>query len=320
METRIHYVPNGDGWKLAVKQIVDPQRLDRSRRPLLIVPGYGMNAFIFGYHPNGLSLEEYLAQAGFEVFSVNLRTQGPSIRVGGSLSYGMRETSLVDLPAAINFVCSHNSGGHDKLDIIGCSLGGTKVYAYAGLIGTEKLGNIITLGAPLRWVEIHPVLKLAFRSELLAGLIRMKHTRTLARFGLPLLTHLPGLLSIYLHPEIVDLSHPEILTQTVEDPNPMLNREIVRWVKSVDLMIDGRNVTASLRRVKNPLLVMLCNADGIVPPQAALAALDAVGSEVKDTLTAGTDAIPMAHADMYISYHAQDQVFQPLVEWLRAHP
>ncbi len=53
---RHHLVPNGDGWRLAIKQTFHPARLMRRRRPLLIVPGYGMNAFIFGYHPRGQSM------------------------------------------------------------------------------------------------------------------------------------------------------------------------------------------------------------------------------------------------------------------------
>lgn len=318
METHLHHVPNGDGWDLAIKQTLDPACLDHERRPLVIVPGYGMNASIFGYHPNGESLESFLAHAGFEVWSVNLRTQGPSIRRGGSRCYGLRETSLVDLPAAINYIGNRTRTKQRRVDLIGCSLGGTMVYVYAALWGTERVGSLVTLGAPLRWVRIHPALRLAFASETVAGLLRMKHTRTLARLGLPLAARIPGLLSIYLHPEIVDLSRPDLLTRTVEDPNPTLNREIARWIRRVDLVIDGKNLTEELEKVSNPLLVMLSNADGIVPPETALAALAAVSSPCAETLTCGTDDIPMAHADMYISHYAQPLVFGPLAEWLKA--
>jgi hypothetical protein len=40
-------VPNGHGWLMALRRVVHPTRLDRSRAPVLIVPGYGMN-LIFG--------------------------------------------------------------------------------------------------------------------------------------------------------------------------------------------------------------------------------------------------------------------------------
>ena len=56
MIQKTHYVPNGDGWLLALKQTYEPQALDRTRRPVAIIPGYGMNAFIFGYHPRGKSM------------------------------------------------------------------------------------------------------------------------------------------------------------------------------------------------------------------------------------------------------------------------
>src|SRR5262249_43110644 len=45
VKTIEHFVPNGDGWHLSLCQTWDEARLDRGRRPVLIVPGYGMNSF-----------------------------------------------------------------------------------------------------------------------------------------------------------------------------------------------------------------------------------------------------------------------------------
>lgn len=318
MQTIPHFISNGDGWKLALKQNFDPGKKADSKRPLLIVPGYGMNDFIFSYHPTGLSLVEYLVEEGFEVWTVSLRAQGDSVREGGRKSSGMRELSLIDVPATVDFVVRENRSASKKLDVLGCSLGGSLVFIYAALHGTDKLGSIVAMGSPLNWVEIHPVLKFAFSSPKLAGMLKISHTRQLARYGLPLLTYIPQLLSIYLHPEIVDLSRPEMLSKTVEDPNPILNREIAEWVNNRDLVIDGQNISERLSHVTNPLLCLLSNADGIVPPATALCALDAVSSEVRDSITSGTDEIQMAHADMYISYYAQEQVFMPLANWLKS--
>jgi len=319
MYSRMHFVNNHDGWELAIKHSYDQSKRNPELKPLMIVPGYGMNAFIFGYHPRGLSMEEYLAEAGFEIFSVNLRTQGDSKKIGGKKRYGLKEVSLVDLPVAVDFAIEHCLSDNKLLDIIGCSLGGTIVYSYSAICGTEKLGSIVTLGAPLTWVDIHPILKIAFSSPRLAGMLRICGTRTLARLALPVLEKLPLLLSIYLHPEITDISKPEMLAQTVEDPNPVLNREIAEWIGHKYLVVDGKDVAADLSNVENPLLCMLSNADGIVPPATALSVLSAVSSKVKESIMCGTEEVQMAHADMYISDYAQQMVFEPLSNWLQEY-
>ena len=319
MEQRYHFVDNGAGWKLALKQTYSRSLHKKNLRPVVIVPGYGMNAFIFGYHPRGLSMEEYLAQQGFEVWSVNLRAQDPSLREGGSRDYGFEDICLHDLPLAVDYIVANNHSRRRQVDLVGCSLGGTYVYAYTALLGADKVGSLVGMGAPLRWVDINPVLRAVFGCPSLMGLVRLKGTRTLARVGLPLVAKAPFLLSIYLHPDIVDLSDPAMLTRTVEDPNPRLNREIAQWVLDRDLTVAGRNLTQAMAAVKQPLLCLVSNADGIVPASTALSALDAAGSKVKDSHMAGTDTVKMAHADLFISDYAQEQVFKPLATWLAGH-
>ena len=316
MEHAQHFVDNGAGWKLAVKQTWDSQHYNPKLRPLLIVPSYGMNAFIFGYHPKGESLEEHLAKAGFEVWSANFRNQGGSIRDCGSVDYGMADIALGDLAAAVDYVVANNQSENSKCDLIGCSLGGAYAYTYAALKGTENIGAIVGMGAPFRWVEVHPILAFAFKSRRVAKALRISHTRTLARYGLPLLAKIPAFLSIYLHTNITDISHPEILTQTVEDPNPHLNAEISDWIRNKDLIINEFNLTQEMQKVDVPIFALLSNADGIVPPATALSVLDAVSSTVRDSYTAGDHNIRMAHADMYISDYAKPMVFEPLAHWL----
>ena len=94
-----HLTDERDGWRLELRQVLDEARLDTSRRPVAIVPGYGMNSFIFGYHPRGLSLEEHLAEAGFEVWSLDLRGQGGSVCVGPRRDYDLADLAVTDLQA-----------------------------------------------------------------------------------------------------------------------------------------------------------------------------------------------------------------------------
>ena len=64
--------------------------------PVVILPGYGMNSFIFGFHPRGLSLEAYLASRGIEVWSVDLRGQGRARSTGGDDRFGLASRGEAD--------------------------------------------------------------------------------------------------------------------------------------------------------------------------------------------------------------------------------
>jgi pimeloyl-ACP methyl ester carboxylesterase len=317
MEHTLHFVNNHAGWDLALKQCVDPARLDPSRPPLVIVPGYGMNAFIFGYHPSGASLEETLCAAGFEVWSVNLRNQEPSRCKGGSTLYSFEDVSLRDLPIAVDFALAHTRTRADEVTLLGCSLGGTFVFTYLGLHPRPPVRAVVVLGSPLRWVHVDPVLSAVFACPALVGMVPVVYTRKLARLALPLLRVFPRLAEIYIHPAITDLSQADEMVRTVEDPNRRLNREIAEWFKGRDLYVAGSNVTEAFRGNRLPILSVVANADGIVPPDTARFPLEASAAEVRDELVVGDEVHQYAHADLYLSRHTHAHFFNPLATWLR---
>lgn len=316
MQSTYHYVLNGTGWKLALKQTYDPLNYNPALRPLAIIPGYGMNAYILGYHPRDVSMEEYLAEQGFEVWSLNLRNQSPSCSVGGGIEYTIQEIVREDLATAVDCILEKTRSQCQKVDLIGCSLGGTYAYLYPIMVDPDKAGSLVGIGSPFRMQNIHPAFALITRSPRLLGMIKFSHTRILARYALPLVIKVPKLICIYLHPEIVDTRRPDLLCLAVEDPNRRLNTQLAHWIKQKDLIIDGENMTEAAAKIINPVLCVMSNADGIVNEETALCILDAVSSEVKDTFTAGNDSIKMAHADLFISNYARSMVFEPLAEWL----
>lgn len=317
MNQRTHYVPNGEGWRLALKQTYVSEKIQRDRRPVAIIPGYGMNAFIFGYHPSGPSMEAYWAEKGFEVWSVNLRAQDGSKREGGRRRYGFYDAGVTDLGCAVDYILEHTKTRTDRVDGVGCSLGGSYIYVYLAVMKEKsRLGSVVAMGAPLRWVEIHPVLRALFSSPRLMGQVRFRGTRILAKAGLPILKKMPKLLHIYMHPEIVDTSKMNEMVHTVEDPNPILNQQIAEWVNSCDLYVRGINVTHGVAEASNPLMIVLANADGIVPDATALSAYEIMRSSNKATLRVGTEAVPVAHADLFVSEISHEWVFEPLSQWL----
>ncbi|MFN7950097.1 MAG: hypothetical protein U0610_00075 [bacterium] len=318
LDVRTDYVPNGAGWELKLKRVVSPEHLRPGLNPLAIIPGYGMNAFIFGYHPSGESMEEFFARRGFEVWSLYLRKQRGTRRHGGTTRFGMGEVAITDLRAAFDHIGSVTSTGASRIDSIGCSLGGTYQYIHATMVPANRMGAIVSIGSPLAWHHVHPLIKRLFGNPRIVGSVPFAFSSHLAELGFPLLKRIPSVLKIYLHPEITDTSKISTLVKTIEDPIPQINREIAEWIRKRDLVVQGRNITRAMKHVTNPLLVVVANADGIVPEATVLSAFEASGATRKDVLRVGTDALRFAHADLFISRHSHEMVFEPIASWLES--
>lgn len=317
IEQRTFFVDNGDGWRLALHRRRVPDRLECGRRPVVMVPGFAMNAFILGYHPSGPGIAEYLALAGFEVWCVELRAQGQSVRgPRASRRFGLEDLGTVDLAAAIEGVRRHSEVRSDRVDVIGCSLGATYMFIQAAWWPTHRIARMINLGGPLRWTSVHPVLRGLAAAPRLWSAVPIKGTRRLARRVLPVVERVPQLLSVYLSPAICDLSEPDALVQTVDDPVPAINRQIAHWIRRGDLVVDGRNLTADVARLDIPLMTVVATGDGIVPEATAASAHDAMRHPKRTLVYAGDERRPMAHADLFISALAEDQVFEPIAAWL----
>ena len=321
LSEREQFVTTGDGWSLHLRRTISPRQFDPSSKPLLIVPGYGMNSFIFGYHPRGTSMKRCLAEAGFEVWSIDMRGQGSSRPNGGGRG-NIRLLDYVsqDVPVAVARVLETTDTKASELTMVGASLGGTIAYGYLSLHGAAGIAKIVSIGAPLRWVDVNPLLKLAFSSPRLAGSLRISHTRTMVRAAFPVLLRVPALLSLYMNTATIDVDRIAEMMETVEDPDPGVNRDLSMWIRHGDLKLDGVNVTNALGGLSVPLLVILSNRDGIVPEGTAMTVVDAWGGSDVEVLRVGDDANWYAHANLFVANDAPRLVFAPLIDWLRRHP
>jgi pimeloyl-ACP methyl ester carboxylesterase len=312
-----HFAPTDDGWQLDLTRTVLPSRLDRARRPVVIVPGYGMNGFIFGFHPAGTSLVLHLARAGLEVWVANLRGQGESRkRTPQAPDPSLRRYAETDLRAAIMTVLAETETRADRVDVLGASLGGSIAYAHLALEPAHHVGSVVAIGAPLRWRNASVLLRLPFRSHRIASLVRVTNTRRLAEVALPIAMRLPALLSLYLNAANVDLSAAAEMIRTVEDPHPRVNSDIAKWLAASDMILRGVNVTEALAKRHEPLLLVVANRDGIVPEASALSARDAWGGDDVSVLRVGDAKNWYAHADLFVGRDAPVRVFDPVARWL----
>jgi pimeloyl-ACP methyl ester carboxylesterase len=283
--------------------------------PVLIVPGYGMNASIFAYHPSGPSLSQILSEAGHDVWTVDLRGQGAAKRTSLP-NYGVAELALEDLPRAIAHV--REATGRDQIALVGCSLGTALVFTYLAHHGDSAVSSVVTMAGLVTWRTIHPAIRAAFVSSRVAAAVPMRGVAEAAGVLLPVLAKVGRrALSIYLNPQSTDISNRVPLIRTVEDPSPGLNRELAKWMRAKELRVRGINISKTLAEYKKPLLAVVALQDGIVTPETARHVFLRAGSTDKTLIEVGTQERPIAHADLFLGRGMQSQVFEKTATFLR---
>ncbi len=320
LETSDFSVSNGDGWQLPLRRVIARDRFDPTLRPIVLVPGYGMNTTIFGFHPRGHSLERSLAQSGREVWSVSMRAQGAARRLTESApDPSLRRYAGIDFPAALNGALENSDTERSSVDAIGCSLGGSIAYGAMALHRDLPVHAMIGVGSPLTWTDVHPLVSALFSSPMLVGAIPVKGTRQAARVAFPILARIPGALSLYLNAKHVDLGSVQQFTETIEAPDRALNREIAHWIRARDLVIGGVNVADELRSRATPLLLVAGSRDLIVPRATVFSAERSWGNGSVSTMVIGSGDDWYAHADLFIGDRVYDDVFVPMIRWLDEH-
>jgi poly(3-hydroxyalkanoate) synthetase len=317
MEVTHYPLDNDRGWVLDVQRIHNAN-VDPDRPPVLMVPGYGMNTFILGFHPRGRSMVQYLCDAGFEVWLANLRGQGKARRTGGKGAIGFEDLALHDLPMVIEHIVNNTGSVQRRVHAVGCSLGGTFLYVYmAHHRDKDRLASMTSIGGPFRWDEVHPLVKLLATSPRLIGSVPIRGTRLLARAAIPLARRFPALLSPYMNARNIDLSQAGRIVQTVDDPPRRLSQELAQWILARELTVRGRSLSASLDGLDVPILCVVANGDGVVPPGAVSSVESVVEDGSVDYLHVGTAQERFAHADLFINDLAEQEVFAPLADWLQ---
>jgi len=308
-----HRVTTWDGWSLSLHRSPDARA---GAAPVLFVPGYGMNGWIFRYHPNARSFMGHLVDAGLDPWWVDLRGTSTSRRRRGAPAPSLRDQALIDLPSAFDYIAA--ATGADRVSAIGCSLGGSLLYAWAGLDPQHRIERLVTMGSPLRWG--HTAITRTFAWGLpAAGSVPMRGTRRLARVALPVAgTIAPWALSLYLNPKITQIRPSRMLTRTVEDPAPTINRDLGRWMRTGDLHLDGVNVTDALSRYSRPLLLIFGSGDGICPEAASTSATERTSGPVDTLRVDHPDGHRVGHADLFISELAPSHVFPRVSRFLES--
>ncbi len=282
--------------------------------------------------PGRISLARYLARRGYDVWLLELRGAGRSMRPtwwnGKRYNWRFEDYVHHDAPAALRMVLRET--GAPQIHWIGHSMGGMIAYALLMSPVQHNIASAVTVGSPTMSEVGHPLLDfgLPYR-DLLRYLPARVPIGLLARCGAPFAPWLTRSLrrtiaELGWHPGNADVTLLGTLMMTAVDDLPAsLLREFARWydTKAMSDRYGMFDFTEHLERITAPILVIAGSKDGLTPSRDLQHVFQNIGSRDKAFRVIGRAtgaAHDYSHADLILGLHAPDDVYPLIADWLEA--
>lgn len=313
------FAETNDGWKIAMHRY--KPRGTAKPYPIICSHGFAGTHLIYDLTPE-TSFARYMANAGYEVFTIDLRGRGESWPAGGpsrSLQWSFDDFARRDLPAVIAKTLEVT--GAKEVFWFGLEMSGQALYAAAidGAAGAVR--GAITAGSPV----ITP------KNALVPGVTAAprKHVRGRipfragARFAGPVLALMKSkMLESSFVPANVDPIVPaRYLYNGIPDEATVIADQFTDWVDN-DVMrsLDHTTVWSDrVAEVKLPLLVCAASLDLQRPVEGERNAFESFGSKDKTFLLAGKEggmSIDFGHDDLLAAKASPTEFFPKVQAWL----
>jgi pimeloyl-ACP methyl ester carboxylesterase len=304
-----------DGWSLALAR-----RRPRGTPhpvPVLLVHGIAANHLCLDFPRDGLSLPAFLAEAGFDCFSLDLRGHGRSrpLRADVSRRWDVDTYATEDLQAALDAI--RRETGSPRAFYIGHSQG-----ALIGMIGcqtlADRLAGLVAIAGPIHFGSGSVALQIVLFGLGLTGKLNRFFARSLSPFSG--VFHPPVSQVVINTHNVAPPIYRRVLVNVVENINAGVLKQFGAWIKddafrSRDNAVDYR---AGLARCRQPALFVGAALDQLAPPDVVAASFDLWGGE-KELFIAGFDsgcACDYGHTDLLLGRSAPSEVFPRIRDWL----
>lgn len=312
-----------DGWEIAVHVRRAARR--RFEEPVLLCHGLAANRFTFDFEPP-YSVAHYLAEAGFDCFSVEWRGTGHSRQPPPGRRYTdftVDDHVFQDGPALLELALRET--GAKRAFWLGHSLGALVGYAVAQGPEAPKLAGLLALGAPV-YLKSEPLLGaligLGVKAAWPARLRQEWFSASLA----PFLGYVPLPLSeLVVNPEHIP---PRIQRQVYANMMSSMSRKVLLqfrdWItndafRSYDGRVDWR---AGLSRLSLPLLVMGGSVDRLATEENVRKQFELLSSPDRTLRIFGKDhgdKMDYGHGDLIFGAGAPTEVYPLIRAWIEAH-
>ncbi|MSP24822.1 MAG: alpha/beta fold hydrolase [Myxococcales bacterium] len=291
-----------------------------TRGAVLLIHGYGQNRY--AWHLPSRSFSNYLAAEGFDVHNLDLRGHGRSRHLGARPPRDFSDYVREDVPIAVAEV--QKLSGHERVFLVGHSLGGLIAYAAAPALA-QGIAGVVSLGSPYhftrgsRFLSALGTLMLAVDRKFSLGnaAIPLKDAGEVMRllrvfvdsplFPFPLRGHAPGSME------------PPVLGQHMSLAMDRGSIAVIRnlFLRAAEARASGHSLgvlygfASAFERLALPLLVIAGADDDLAPPEAVRPAFERSLSPDKTYR-----AFPSGHIDLVMGREAPFTVWPLVASWL----
>ncbi len=292
---------------------------EATRSAVLLIHGYGQNRY--AWHLPSRSFVNYLAAEGIDVFNLDLRGHGRSRHLGARPPRDLADYVREDVPAAVESV--RRISGHDRVFLVGHSLGGLISYAAAPAM-LEHVAGVITLGSPYHFTRGS-----RFLSAVGSAMLAIDRTIQIED-GLPLkdVGELMRLLRVFVESPLFPLPirgyaprsmEPRVLGQHMSLAMDRGSVAVMRsmFLRAAEARHSGHRLgvlygfASAFEAMDLPLLIIAGSKDGLAPPESVRPAYARSNSTDKTFRV-----FPRGHIDIIVGRDAPLTIWPLVLSWL----
>jgi len=324
--------PTSDGWMLHLIRTKQLGQISTRVHPVILCPGLGSSgAYSFDLSPD-ISLADYLASKGWDVWTVELRGNGssdkPGFLRGRPRWWTIDDYVEKDVPALIRFVLRQTNS--HQVHFLGHSMGGMILCGTMARVDTTtaKIRSCIAIGSGLfleeSWWRIFTSSSFLLRFMYTVPSGRLLRWYSRLMFG-PY--HIPYLDMLYFWPSNVDARVGRaMMSRNFSNISVGVIKQMITAFSPEGLTsADGKMIYADARRLSKvtaPSLFLVGDRDRMCPPEGCRRTWQMFGSPDKRFICLGPSSgfgSHYGHFDILIGKRVEKEVFPIIHEFLEQH-
>lgn len=317
----LRWATTRDGWKLSLWHRVPRQQ--RFVEPVVLCHGLGNNNAFFEFRGRS-HLARVLADAGFEVFTIDCRGAGRSIAPAPEFAQATIDDHVEsDVPAVLEVIRAVT--GQERVLWVGHSLGGIIGVLAAARQAKGRFAARVTIGSPFFFHANVFFARALALGRLLAPAGRFP-ARVLATMAAPFAGWFPTPSHVRLSANLDNLDGADqraLMANVFADLWKGVLLQLSRWVANDALTsTEGVDWRTPALLVDEPTLVIGGSVDGLAPLHVTQRFFEALSVTDKELLLVGKDhgtAVDYGHGDLVLGRNASVDVYPAIVEFLQRH-
>ena len=339
-------VKTSDDWTLVLQRYYQKDNV-KYKNPVVLCHGMGYNAEFWDIGKKR-SFARYLADRGFDVWSVSLRGAGKSTKPGwlafrellsfrpddlsnmslntNTLNWTIDDYIQKDIPAVVSKV--KEVTGAQQIDWVGHSLGAMIILAYLeSPARPDEVGNVVAIAPSC--VHLKPqnvALDYVSKRKFLFEFGMLVNQKTLYKIFVPFrgLIRDPLADLFYSKDNMDPGTISKFYNHVVENVSPgVMNQMILMLKEEYFVSADGKiNYSEEMVKIQNTILFVAGRGDNLADPESVRYGYRKVSSTDKSYLEFSTlngTKMDYGHNDLIIGKRVKDEVYPKLYNWLASH-